>query len=157
MSSQKTQNEILLQQENLYQFDRFTREDALQLGLLLHRNAQKYPDPVAIEITIGGLSVFRYFPEGTVPDNDLWLQRKRRSVELMQMSSLRFLIWLEENGETLESRKLSANEYAAGGGGFPILLHGTGMIGSICVSGMPAHTDDHQLVVDTLAEYIASK
>ena len=41
-----------------------------------------------------------------MPDSELWLQRKRRTVDLMHMSSLRFLAWLKENGETMEDRKL---------------------------------------------------
>ena len=110
---------------------------------------------MAIEITINGLVVFRYFPDGALPDSELWLARKRRTVELMEMSSLHFLAWLEVNGESMESRKLPANDYAAGGGGFPIRVRGTGVIGSICVSGMPDHMDDHQLVINTLAEFLA--
>ena len=90
-----------------------------------------------------------------MPDSELWLARKRRSVELMEMASLHFLAWLEENGESLESRKLPADDYAAGGGGFPIRVRGTGVIGSICVSGMPNHVDDHQLIINTLAEFLA--
>ena len=34
-------------------------------------------------------------------------------------------------------------------------LRGTGVIGSICVSGFDDHLDDHQLVINTLAEYLA--
>ncbi|NCB28465.1 MAG: hypothetical protein EOM63_01700 [Clostridia bacterium] len=143
-------------QEELYQFDRFTRGDALRLGLKLNENAQEYPDPVAIEITLNGLTVFRYFPEGTTADNALWLGRKRASVDLMQMSSLHFAAWLEANGETLETRKLDPRAYAACGGGFPILLRGTGAVGSICVSGLP-HLDDHRLIVDTLAEFLSGR
>lgn len=143
-------------QEELYQFDRFTRGDALRLGLKLNENAQEYPDPVAIEITLNGLAVFCYFPEGTTADNALWLRRKRASVDLMQMSSLHFAAWLEANSETLETRKLDPREYAACGGGFPILLRGTGAVGSICVSGLP-HLDDHRLIVDTLAEFLSGR
>ena len=51
-------------------------------------------------------------------------------------------------------RKLCGDDYAAGGG-FPIALRGTGVIGSICVSGFDDHLDDHQLVINTLAEYLA--
>ena len=144
-------------EEELHQFRRFSREDALELGLKIHENAQGYPNPVAIEITINGLAVFRYFPDGTIPDSELWLARKRNTVDLMQMSSLHFLAWLEAHGETVESRKLDPDEFAAGGGGFPISLRGTGVIGSVCVSGMPDHMDDHQLVVDSLADFIAEK
>ena len=144
-------------QEELYQFGRFTRTDALNLGLKIHENAQQYPDPVAIEITVNGLVVFRYFPDGTIPDSELWLARKRRTVDLMQMSSLHFMAWLETTQQTLASRGLDSTQYAAGGGGFPIAIHGVGVVGSICVSGMPDHMDDHQLVVDSIADFLSKK
>ncbi|MDO4270599.1 MAG: heme-binding protein [Eubacteriales bacterium] len=144
------------EQEQRFQFDHFSREEALGFGLLLHKNASEDGGaPVAIEITVNGLVVFRYFPDGAMPDSEKWLKRKRNSVELMHMSSLHFLAWLTENGETMADRKLPADEYAAGGGGFPVILRGTGVIGSICVSGRPDHMDDHQLVINTLAEWLA--
>lgn len=138
-------------EEERLQFTSFSRADALALGLRLVEDAKAFPDPVAVEITVNGLVVFRYFPDGARLDSELWLARKRRSVELMDMSSLHFLAWLEANGETLESRKLPADDYAAGGGGFPIRVRGTGMIGSVCVSGLPDHRDDHRLVTGALA------
>lgn len=138
-------------EEERLQFASFSRTDALALGLRLIEDAKAFPDPVAVEITVNGLVVFRYFPDGARLDSELWLARKRRSVELMDMSSLHFLAWLEANGETLESRKLPADDYAAGGGGFPIRVRGTGMIGSVCVSGLPDHRDDHRLVTGALA------
>ena len=152
MQENKTLLAMCEEQEKTFQFDHFTREDALRLGLALHENAKPFGQPVGIEISIGGLAVFRYLPEGATADNALWLARKRRSVELMEMSSLRFMAWMEAGGDTLESRKLPADDYAACGGGFPILLRGTGMIGAICVSGLP-HLDDHQLIINTLAEH----
>lgn len=116
--------------------------------------SKKFRDPIAIEITINCLVVFRYFAEGSVADSEFWLTRKRNSVNLMSMSSLRFLYWLGDFGATIEDRKLDPNDYAAGGGGFPIRLKGTGVVGSICVSGLPNHLDDHQLIVDTLTEFL---
>lgn len=144
-------------EEEVYQFDRFTRADALKLGLKIYENTASYPEAAAIEITLNNLVVFRYFPEGTIPDSELWLTRKRNTVELMHMSSLHFMALLEENGETLEGRKLDAAAYAAGGGGFPISLRGTGTVGSICVSGMKDHMNDHQLVIDSLSDFISHK
>lgn len=147
--------EMCEQQEEELEWANFTRAHALVLGMgILEQQAKKHTDPIAIEITLNGLVVYRYFQDGALPESALWLQRKRNSVELMHMSSLRFLLWLEKNGETLESRKLPANDYAAGGGGFPIRVEGTGVVGSVCVSGCSHSIDDHQLIVDAMQEMI---
>lgn len=136
-------------------FDQFNRSDALALGLRLIELARDYPEPVAVEITVNGLVVFRHFTDGSLADSELWLDRKRRTVNMFAMSSLRFMYRLEMYGQTLEDRKLDPNEYAAGGGGFPIVLRNAGLIGSICVSGM-AHTDDHKVIVDAIKSYRGS-
>ena len=137
MQDYKTMISMCAEQEEKFQFEHFSREDALKIGLKLHENAKE--QPVAVEITVNGLVVFRYFAEGAKPDSELWLARKRNAVDLMETSSLRFFAELED----------------AAGGGFPIRLRGTGVIGSICVSGYPDHVDDHQLIINTLAEYFA--
>lgn len=140
----------VLDQEKYLVFRSFSRADALALGMLMLEEAKAYPDPIAVEITINGLVVFRHFTDGSLQDSELWLQRKRNSVDQMAMSSLRFLYWLEMSGKTLQDRKLDPDDYAAGGGGFPIVLEGTGMIGSVCLSGLPNHIDDHQIVAAAL-------
>lgn len=154
MQDFKTMRDMCAEQEEKFRFERFSRRDALNIGLKLIENAEKQAQPVAVEITVNGLVVFRYFMEGSRPESELWLARKRNAVDLMETSSLRFFAELEDAGETFADRKLDPNEYAAGGG-FPIRLRGTGVIGSICVSGYPDHVDDHQLIINTLAEYFA--
>lgn len=144
-------------QEQALTFDSFSRADALSVGLKMLELAKEYADPVAIEITINGLVVFSHFTDGSMADSALWLERKRNSVELMGMSSLRFKYWLDMYGTTLENRKVDPNEYYAGGGGFPILIKNTGMIGSICISGLPSNNDDHQIVVDALTFFKSSR
>ena len=103
---------------------------------------------------MNGLVVFRYFGEGAKPDSELWLARKRNAVDLMEMSSLRFSRSWRMQARALPTASSTRTEYAAGGG-FPIRLRGTGVIGSICVSGYPDHVDDHQLIINTLADYFA--
>jgi len=146
----------LAAEENQLQFDEFRRSDALAIGTKIVELAREYPDPVAIEIAVNGLVIFRCFTDGALADSELWLERKRRVVDLMAMSSLRFMHWLDMRGETLESRKLDPVEYAPGGGGFPIVLKNAEIIGSICVSGMDDHLDDHKLVIDALADHLGS-
>ena len=152
MQDYKTMISMCAEQEEKFQFEHFSREDALKIGLKLHENAKE--QPVAVEITVNGLVVFRYFGEGAKPDSELWLARKRNAVELTEGSSLRMFAEMEAAGQTFADRKLCGDDYAAGGG-FPIALRGTGAIGSICVSGFDDHLDDHQLVINTLAEYLA--
>lgn len=147
-------NESLLALEQELTFSSFSRADAFRLGELINEESANYPAPIATEIVINGLVVYRYFQDGALPDSELWLERKRNAVELMHMGSLRFGCWLEENGETLESRKLNADDFAPGGGGMPILLKGTGVIGSVCVSGEPDHLDDHSIVTAAMKRLI---
>ncbi len=139
-------------QEKALIFDSFSRADALSVGLKILDLAKSYSDPIAVEIALNGLVVFRHFSDGSIADSSLWLERKRNSVELMSMSSLRFNFWLERANMTLEDRKLSPDDYVAGGGGFPVALKNTGMIGSICVSGLPNGQDDHDLIVAALKD-----
>ena len=93
-------------------FSSFSRADALHLGLLINEASQGYPAPVATEIVINGVVVYRYFQDGARPDSELWLERKRNAVELMQMGSLCFGCMLSESGESLEDRKLHADDFA---------------------------------------------
>ncbi len=150
-------NASLYEIEQELVFSSFSRADALRLGVLINEESAAYPAPVATEIVINGLVVYRYFQDGALPDSELWLARKRNAVELMQMGSLRFGCWLEENGETLASRKLEEAEFAPGGGGMPILLKGTGMIGSVCVSGEPDHLDDQAIVTKAMQRLLEEK
>lgn len=149
--------ESLTEVEQELVFTSFSRADALRLGQIINEISADYPDPLAAEITINGLVVYRYFQDGSMPDSELWLERKRNAIELMHMGSLRFGFWLEKMGETLESRKLNANDFAPGGGGMPIILKGTGVIGSVCVSGEADHLDDQAIITKALRQLKAEK
>lgn len=89
MQDFKTMRDMCAEQEEKFQFERFSRRDALNIGLKLIENAEKQAQPVAVEITVNGLVVFRYFMEGSRPESELWLARKRNAVELTESSSLR--------------------------------------------------------------------
>ena len=71
-------------------------------------------------------------------------------VQVSQISSLRAGQYLQCEGKDLwKDWRLSDADYAAIGGGFPIALKGTGVIGAVACSGLP-HEQDHQLLVDAL-------
>ncbi len=94
---------------------------------------------------------------GTAPNNLDWARRKRNVVTLMQRSSYAVGLQLQKDGTTLtELAGLPVREYAPHGGCFPILLRGTGCIGSIAVSGLPQR-DSHELIVEVLAEMLEER
>ncbi len=57
---------------------------------------------------------------------------------------------LQQKNTTLAERfGLALTEFAAHGGSFPIAIVGSGVIGSVAVSGLPQR-EDHELVVEAL-------
>lgn len=138
-------------------FQSFSRADAAALGTMLDEEGRASGFPISIEITINGLVVYRYFQDNCPPDSTNWLARKRRVIDEQGMGSLRFGMMLEENGETLEDHKIDSMTYAPGGGGMPIRISGTGIIGSVCVSGCPDHLLDQDIVTSGMRRFLAGK
>ena len=141
---------MLEMQEEILQFTHFTNEDAWELGKLIVSEIQRQKLPVAVTIRLNnGYTVFRYAANGTNIQNENWMQRKFNTVRTLETSTLHAAMLLKKSEQTLADWFLDEKEYAAAGGGFPIRLRGTGVIGSICVSGYPDHVDDHQLIINT--------
>ena len=86
----------------------------------------------------------------------LWLKAKAKTVDMTQKSSLRFWIDVQLSGSSAESKRMPEREYACCGGGFPLTVRNAGVIGTICVSGLP-HLEDHKLIVDALEEYLSNQ
>jgi len=63
----------------------------------------------------------------------------------------------EVNGTTFEeATSLRFPEYAAAGGGFPLIVRGTGPVGVVLVSGLPME-EDHALIVEALEAFLAAQ
>ncbi len=141
-------------QEEILRFKHFSNEDALSLGLLFIEYAKSKSLSIAIDITVNGYQIFRYGFEGTRSFNDKWLKRKINTVNTLNKSSLHVGQILADNNKDLVSDwHLDPNEYTSIGGGFPIYLEGTGVIGSVCVSGLP-HEEDHEVIINVLKDYL---
>ena len=153
-------NEILdglLKEENELQFSSFNEESAWQLGRRLVERATRKNLPVTIDITRGQQQLFHASRPGASADNDEWVKRKVRLVYRFAHSSFYMGQLLKSMGKTIEEAfLLPESEYAPHGGCFPIIIKGTGMIGTVTVSGL-AQEDDHRLVVETLREYLAQE
>lgn len=141
-------------QEKRLQFQRFDAEVAWAIGTALKAAAEKRGVAVAIDIQLAGHALFAYAMPGTTPDNLDWIRRKRNVVMRYQHSSYAVGLRHEKAQTTLQSRVgLELRDYAPHGGCFPILLAGTGCVGTITVSGLPQR-DDHALVVSVIQDYL---
>ncbi|MGA2547670.1 MAG: heme-degrading domain-containing protein [Rectinemataceae bacterium] len=147
----------IVQEETELQFESFSNDDALQLGLALVQFARGHGHAVTIDICRGLQQLFHFAFAGTNADNDQWVIRKNRTVVRFGRSSLAIGKALARDGITIEERYcVSETEYATHGGAFPLSLKGTGPIGTITVSGL-AQEDDHGLIVEVLREFLKTR
>jgi len=142
--------ETLLQQEADLQFTKFDAAIAWRLGTFLVEKAKREGLKIAVGITKGGQRVFHWAADGTSLDNDSWIDRKTRTVYRWGHSSFYMGRKLARE-ETTPAQKYAVDEreYAFDGGCFPILLKGTGVVGTLTVSGLKQH-QDHALAVEAL-------
>jgi uncharacterized protein (UPF0303 family) len=146
--------EKIVLQERRLQFKHFDSEMAWALGTALKAAAEKRQVAVAIDIQFHGQPLFSYAMPGTTPDNWDWIRRKRNVVMRYHRSSYAIGLRHERARTTLQGATgLDPKDYSAHGGCFPILLVGTGCVGTITVSGLPQR-DDHSLVVSVLQDYL---
>jgi uncharacterized protein (UPF0303 family) len=147
--------EELARQEETLQFERFSNDDALALGLRLVEAARQNRKAVTVDIARNGHQLFHHAMEGTSPDNATWVRRKNNVVQRFGHSSFYMGTQYRSKGKTFEQHSgLDFAEYAAHGGAFPILLKGTGPVGTITVSGLP-QKEDHDLLITVLRAFLA--
>jgi uncharacterized protein (UPF0303 family) len=141
-------------QESRLVFDSFDDDKAWELGVALREGASRAGLPIAISVRRNGRLLFFATLPGSSADNEGWLARKCAVVDRYGHSSLLVGEQFRADGKTFEeSSRLDPSRYAAHGGAFPILLRGTGCIGTVAVSGLPQR-DDHRFVVDTVADLL---
>ena len=132
-AQEKAQELLALEQELV--LSSFSNEDALTIGLqavaYIHE-AKK--SGVYIEIRCGENIVFSHCMDGANWDNRLFAQRKLNTVTKFEHCSM----YAGEKYIT-KGRQFydyyAPQEYQCAGGGFPIVIPGTGMVGMIGVSG----------------------
>jgi uncharacterized protein (UPF0303 family) len=146
--------ETIAQQEKRLRFKHFDAEVAWAVGSALKAAAEKRKVAVAIDIQLNGHTLFSFAMDGTTPDNWEWVRRKRNVVLRYHRSSYAVGLKHERERTSLyEKSGVDPKDYAPHGGCFPILLQGTGCVGTITVSGLPQR-EDHALVVFVLQDYL---
>lgn len=145
---------LIIEQERALVLPEFNEDIAFKLGSALRGLGLAGGLGIAIEIRTGERPLFYAALAGSTADNPHWLRRKANTVHRFHKASYRMV--LEHNGPDDffgPRRGVDNADYVMAGGGFPIRVKSAGMIGSICVSGLPDR-DDHRLVVEVLADHM---
>ena len=150
MSTEQDLARIALQESRL-QFRAFTPETAWSVGNRMRQLSVDLQAPMALEIQMGDHLLFFCALGGTTPANADWIRRKRNTVLRFQRSSYAIGLELDQQKSTLtEKVGLPLRDYSTHGGCFPLMIAGTGCVGTITASGLPQR-QDHALVVEALA------
>ena len=144
----------LKRQEAALQFKHFNETNAWELGCQMRGLALERNLPLVIDIRIGIRPLFYVALPGTTPENPDWVRRKVNTVMRFHKSSYRVGREYEERGVGFDAnRGLDVMDYANAGGGFPIHIIGTGVVGAVTVSGIPQR-DDHNFVTEAIATFL---
>ena len=146
--------DTIRRQEQALQFTSFDNDAALAIGNRIVEMARADKVAVTVDITVNRNPLFFHAMAGTSPNNVDWIRRKSNLVNRTGHAS--FFVHTEavnagrdyDNLPTFDTR-----DYAAHGGSFPIVVKGTGQVGTITVSGL-AGVDDHAMVVRALKWYL---
>jgi uncharacterized protein (UPF0303 family) len=144
----------ILAEMDALQFVSFSKDDALDLGLLLVELGRKRSLPIAIDITKGKQVLFHAALDGATPDNEIWIKAKKRTAARYEVPSLLVGLRARAAGGRIEDNAwFDQTLFAAHGGAFPIYVRGTGAVATVTVSGLPQKAD-HELVVEALSEVL---
>jgi len=144
-------------QERDLVLDHFTDDDAWDLGSWIRQRASAGHWPVVVDVRRFDRPLFFCALPGSTPDNPDWVRRKAATVQRFHRSTYRTKLELERDGTTLQDRfGLSPADYAAHGGGFPLVTLDSGVIGCVTVSGLP-QVMDHLVVVHALHSLPATR
>ncbi|KAF7855277.1 uncharacterized protein EAF02_011536 [Botrytis sinoallii] len=139
-------------------FEHFTTSDAWVLGSALRERLLPHPTPVVISISLSNANQVLFHcctHSGTMPDNDSWVSRKRKTVLRWGVST--WYMWCKfEGDESAFARKYGlgneAGDYAIHGGGVPIRVTGVeGVVACVVVSGLK-QWEDHGVIVEVIRD-----
>lgn len=147
----------LLEEERRLVLPSLDEADAVAIGRLLLARAQARSLAVTVEVRRVGRVVFRAALPGTSTDNDAWISGKAAVVERFGHSSWYVRHSYLAQGTTFEDATgLGRPEHIPHGGGYPLAVRGTGVVGTALVSGLTPE-QDHALLVEVLGAYLAGE
>ena len=161
MSESKTTggftSQQLLQEEQVLILPSLTNTDAIEIGQIATALGTDRNLPIAVEVRIGDWIIYHASLTGSTPENDWWIGRKARVVNLKKHSTIYERVLAEENGiDWHKENNLMDETHAIHGGGLPLITKDDGYKGVLIISGLP-QVDDHLLGVEVLTEFLARK
>jgi uncharacterized protein (UPF0303 family) len=146
--------EKIAEQEATLVFDQFDESRAFAIGSLIRDRALRENLPVVVDIQFWDRPLFYAALPGSTSSNTDWARRKRNVVKMFHKSTYRMVLELGRPDRTFKPGSgLDSSDYVLAGGGFPVKVNGAGVIGAICVSGLPER-QDHELVVAALCDHL---
>jgi uncharacterized protein (UPF0303 family) len=146
--------DVIKRQEQALQFTSFDSDTALAIGNHIIEQAKADKVAVTIDVTVNRNPLFFHAMAGTSPNNVDWIRRKSNLVNRTGHASFYTHIEAVNNGQDFNNLPtFDTKDFAAHGGSFPIILKGTGQIGTITVSGLEG-VDDHAMAVRALKWYL---
>ena len=131
----------------------FNNRDAWELGCLMVNMAKEQGINLTISIDMNGQKIFYYAFDSTHLNNENAVARKTRVAHVFRCCSMKVFLELQASGGSIADRGRDPKDYLAMGGAVPIRIKDTGMIGTVCVSGL-AHPDDHKFVINAMKAFI---
>lgn len=143
---------IVKKQESELVLSSFDEAVAFKLGSAVYQRALSEGLGLVVDIRTWDRQMFFAATAGTSFDNAEWVRRKINTVRRYQRASYRMVL---ERGEGPFQPQSGADpaDYVIAGGGFPIRVEGTGIVGCITISGLPGRLD-HGVGVDALCDHL---
>jgi len=139
------------------QLSSLTQAEALEIGAIAQAIGLERKLPIAVEVRMKDWTVFHASLPGSDTENDWWIGRKARVVNLTGRSTMHERVIAEEQGiDWHVSKGVEEELYAIHGGGLALNVVGLGLTGILIISGLP-QVEDHLLGVEVITEYLARK
>ncbi|MGF7005680.1 heme-degrading domain-containing protein [Aminobacter sp. BE322] len=144
----------IAEQEARLVFDGFDEAAAFEIGSAIRARGLAEKFPIVVDIRLWDRTLFYCALPGSTVSNTEWARRKFNVVRMFHRSSYRMVLTKAREDRTFPvGEALPIEDYVLAGGGFPIRVKGTGVIGSIAVSGLPER-QDHEVVVAAIADHL---
>ena len=144
----------IIEQESRLVFEAFDEATAFALGSRLRDTAIEGKLGIVVDIRTWDRPLFYAAMPGSTGSNADWARRKINTVRMFLKSTYRLALEQGREDKTFPpGHGLAPSEFVLAGGGFPITVKGSGVVGVIAVSGLPQR-QDHELIVSLLSNHL---